>query len=83
MAYNSPELKVLGIPLHSGNAAIADDLTQISLTDILGAIQSAYSEIGLPLATMVDAKVSLLELAASGDVERLVYRAIVDSHSRL
>lgn len=78
--YDTPTIRILGLNNRpEANSSLVESV-EVSITDVLGAIQQAYSDIGLLPERSGSVKRSLLELAARGEVDRLIYHAIVDGH---
>lgn len=77
--YESPKLKILGhndglsAKIAPGNSA------EMSIVDVLGTIQKAFSDNGMAPERMGRVKLALLDMAAQGDFEGIIYHAIVES----
>ena len=78
--YKSPKLEILKFDSAEKVQGISEPDSELSMLGVLAVVQTAYSDIGMLPERMASVKMLLLELAARGEVEHLIYRAIVDSH---
>ncbi|QDH35217.1 hypothetical protein [Porphyrobacter sp. YT40] len=83
MIYKTPALSKLDITQGKNAFDLGEGRYSVSISCILGAVQSAYSDAGFQSSEVVDIKSQLFDLAARGEIEKLIYHAILDTKKRV
>lgn len=77
MTYATPLLSLLDLQGSHVSMPIGNGQYAVSIKGIIGAIQSAYIDSGADQTELNDLKLEILELAKKGNIEKMVYCAIV------
>jgi len=78
LIYKKPNLKLLSINTEKPDDWQKEGDMKVSLTAILGCVQSAYDDARVSPALSLEIKRKLLRLASEGQGEQVIYHAILD-----